>query len=182
MKIVTFIVALFSGALASAEDSDKSNLLEQVVAAAKTESSIQIGVEDEKRTILIRDINSQRSPKVEPIILVISKVIERNYFPELRQITPAEARVSFQEYSAAVTKAGAEPVLELWLSKNTDPQLLKQVMEAVCPIGRSTVWIQYNESNPVRRDPRFIPLPVVPTNQKIQQNKSEMATPRKPSD
>jgi hypothetical protein len=100
------------------------------------------------------------------MILLVSKEIQRNYFPELREVELLEARDAYAKYFEAIKKAGEEPELYLWLSKETDETLLKKVISTVCPKGASSVWIQYFESHPIRRDPIYIHKPVAPQNQR----------------
>jgi hypothetical protein len=166
MKILILIIIGLSGLFSCAGEPAQSGLLSQVVSASKKNSSIKFGSGDTTREITFHDGEEDRLHPVEPMILVISKVIQRNYFPELREVDLLEARDAYAKYFEEVKKAREEAELHLWLSKETDENLLKKVLSTVCPKGASSVWIQYFESHPIRRDPIYIHKPVPPQNQK----------------
>ena len=167
MKILIPIIFGLSGVFSSAGESTQPSLISQVVTAATKDSLITFGSGDTKRKITFHDEDEARAPRpVVPVILLISKVIEWNDFPDLREVDLLAARDAYAKYSEAIRKSGEEPELYLWLSKETDEILLKKVLSTVCPKGASSVWIQYFESHPIRREPVYIHKPVPPKDQR----------------
>ncbi len=166
MKILIHIIFVLSGVFSSAGESTHPSLISEVVTASKKESQVTFGSGDAKRKITFHDGDETRALRpVVPVILQISKVIQWNDFPDLREVDLMEARDAYAKYFEAVKKAGEEPELYLWLSKETDVVLLKKVLSTVCPKGASSVWIQYFESHPKRHEPLYIHKPVPPRDQ-----------------
>jgi hypothetical protein len=165
MKTLTAILFVCCGQIACGDDADQTPLHLRIKDAVASTSSISFKSEDGLRTVSFRDGELEGGGAVEPIFIEISKVIWRIRYPESREVTLDEVKAIYGRYSVAVEKAGEKPKLELWLSKHSEDKLLLNVIEALCPTGKSTVWIRYFESYPRRIDPIFIHKPVPPKNQ-----------------
>ena len=165
MKILATILFVCYGQIARGDDAGQTPLHLRIKDAVASTSSISFKSEGGLRTVSFRDGELEGGGAVEPIFNEISKVIRRIRYPESREVTLDEAKAIYGRYSVAVEKAGEKPKLELWLSKNSEDKLLLKVIEALCPTGKSTVWIRYFESYPRRIDPIFIHKPVPPENQ-----------------
>ena len=167
MKILVAIFLWFIECHLYAAEPVATSLLSKIVAASNKDSTMIIGSGETTREITFRNSEENRLHPVEPVIFLISKVIERNYFPDLREVDLISARDGYSKYHDAIKKLDENPELHLWLSKSTDEELLLKFLTTVCPKGASSVWIRYFEpEHPIRIIPPTVNKPIPPENQK----------------
>lgn len=165
MKTLAVILFVWCGQVACGEDAAQSPLHARIKDAVDSSSSMTFKSGDGLRKVSFRDGELEGGGAVEPIFLQVSNVIWRIDYPDSREVTPKEAEAIYRRHSETVEKAGEKPKLELWISKHSVDKLLTEMIEGLCPVGESTVWIRYFESDPRRIDPMFIHKPVAPKNQ-----------------
>ncbi len=165
MKTLAAILLVCCGQIARGEDDTQKPLHARIKEAVASGTAISFKSEGGVRTVSFRDGELEGGGAVEPIFLRISKVIGIVGHPDSPEVTLAETKAIYSRYSGAVEKAGEKPKLELWISKHSEDKLLTEVIESLCPIGESTVWIRYSESYPRRIDPIIIHKPIPPANQ-----------------
>ena len=164
MKLLATILFVCCGLIACADDAAKKPLHMKIKDAVDAGSAMKLESKDGIREISFLDPERQEGPSVvRPLMLQITDVIWKRESPNARQeITLAEAKSIYSKFTAFMEKQGGKPMLELWISDYTDEKLVTDVFEALCPTGKSTVWIRYFGSYPQKGDPEFVYPLVVP--------------------
>jgi hypothetical protein len=183
MKIAYVIIFICSWCFVRAEPAIETPLHQQIKEAMDANKVMEFHNEEGLRKIRFISTDSEIQRRVDPLNFQISKVIRRAALPDVFEMSLDEARKYYAEYAAAVIKYGDKPQLELSISKDTDDKLLRQVIEATCPIGESSVWIRYFDAEQLGSAPPIsIQKPIAPKNQINPALKEATQQPAKPAE